>query len=115
MLEESLSCSSPKAPVHQYGSLAERWGIHGAQWGVRNTEKKAEWEEQEGTSILKEEFVCPKELSFKIKVPFSLLACRRDADSQSLAQGSVPSALGKDAVVSLKLNLPYPYIKKISL
>lgn len=68
MLEESLSCSSPKAPVHQYGSLAVRWGTHGAQQGVQNTEKKAEWEEQEGTFILKEEFVCPKELSFRIKV-----------------------------------------------
>lgn len=33
--------------------------------------------------------------------------------SQIPAQGSVPPALGKDTVVSLKLNLPYPYIKKI--
>lgn len=34
-----ISCSSPKIPVHQYGSLAVHWGIHGAQWGVWNTEK----------------------------------------------------------------------------
>lgn len=79
MLEESLSCSSPKAPVHQYGSLGVHWGIHGAQWGVWNMEKKAEWEEQKGIFILKEECVCPKELSFRIKAVFSLLACSRDA------------------------------------
>lgn len=81
------------------------WGIHGAQWGVWNMEKKAEQEEQEGIFILKEEFVCPKELSFRIKAVFSLPACRRDAVFPESSTGR------KNSVVSLKLNLPCPYIK----
>lgn len=80
-------------------------GIHGAQWGVWNMEKKAEQEEQEGSFILKEEFVCPKELSFRIKAV--LLSC--------LQKGCCPAQGRKDTVVSLKLNLPCPYIKNISL
>lgn len=63
--------------------------------GVCGTRKKAEWEEQEGIFILKEEFMCPKEQSFRIKALLSLLVCRRDAAFPESSPGKLSFSPGE--------------------